>query len=148
MIPRFVNPHVLQLSTQTVSRADLEADRDVAHTEVDEDTSAMLALEHILKRTLGDFQSNHSESSQDYERQTKRKKTTRGEGGIVIRDTVDEQPVGQFIFWLYPVSSVETRVRRVPPTFQDSYTGVPEAQAYPSNHVRPFVPSRHCTDFG
>lgn len=103
MIPRFANPHVLQLSTQTVSRADLEADRDVAHTEVDEDTSAVLALEHILKRTLGDFQSSHSESSQDYEQPTKRNKTVRSEGGIVIGDTVDEQPVGQFIFWLYPV---------------------------------------------
>lgn len=57
-LPKFSKPHLLKQATQTVSRADIDAENDVSGA-LDIDDNAqddVLALEGLLKRSLGDFQ--------------------------------------------------------------------------------------------
>ncbi|KAI0767911.1 hypothetical protein BC629DRAFT_875835 [Irpex lacteus] len=56
-LPKFSNPHLLKQATQTVSRADIYAEHDVSGA-LDIAGNAqddVLALEGLLKRSLGDF---------------------------------------------------------------------------------------------
>lgn len=98
MIPRFSNPHSLQQSTQLVSRADLEVDHDVAHTEVDGDESTVFALERVLKRTLGDFRVDPLAPPEEHGRRKRKKTETETATGAGIADPAEEQPIGQFAF--------------------------------------------------
>ncbi|KAI0078762.1 hypothetical protein K474DRAFT_804409 [Panus rudis PR-1116 ss-1] len=56
MLPRFANPHFLANATRTVSRSELYTDPDEETETAAPDTNkeALLSLESILKRTLGD----------------------------------------------------------------------------------------------
>lgn len=56
MIPRFANPHLLIEETEIVSRAAIDANQDLPHSEVeDQDDEALATLQRIIKRSLGDF---------------------------------------------------------------------------------------------
>ena len=110
MIPRFSNPHYLQQSTQLVSRADLEAEHDVPHLDVEEEyeDDAVSTLENILKRSLGDYNASHSTdvASEDSERQKKRRKkdnnvVPEGTSGIEQRNAPEDEPVGMSIIILH-----------------------------------------------
>lgn len=56
MIPKFSNPHLLRQATQSVSRADLDAEHDIHEADsVNDNGNDVAVLENILKRSLGDF---------------------------------------------------------------------------------------------
>lgn len=103
MVPRFVNPHLLQQSTQTVSRADLE--NDVSAPEVKNDDLAVVStLENMLKRSFGDFQDGSlspalaEDSTVRRKKYRRRKEKTEDDANTTARILVDEQPVGEFVF--------------------------------------------------
>jgi hypothetical protein len=102
MIPRFANPHILQQSTQIVSRADLEVEHNVPHADEDDNQDdAISALEAILKRSISGMDISHmgGQETEDFERPKKQKKkesrnakeTTVHEGNTA---SFDEEPVG------------------------------------------------------
>ena len=102
MTPPHANPYLSPQFTQTVSRADLEADHDAPVPEVDDNAAAVEALESILKRSFGDFQGSAPALSQEAKRQKKRKTKERStdDPDATAGSTVDEQPVGGFVFCL------------------------------------------------
>lgn len=59
MAPKFSNPHLIKQETQTVSRADLDAEHDVPATMSESGDLLehdIQALEGLLKRSFGEFQ--------------------------------------------------------------------------------------------
>ncbi len=79
-LPKFSNPHLLRQAAQTVSRADIYAEHDVS-VALDIDNNAqddVLALEGLLKRSLGNFQFD-TVTPKTEERKHKRRKLEKSE---------------------------------------------------------------------
>lgn len=88
---RFSNPQFMQQSTQIVSRADLDAEHDVPHEEVEnDDQDVVQALESMLKRSLGDFQTSRVEHAGDERQKKRRKKNKTGDTQEIIANTKEE----------------------------------------------------------
>jgi hypothetical protein len=83
MAPKFSNPHLLRQTTQPVTRADIDAEHDLEESG-DVSSGNILALENILKRTLGEFQLSlvQDPPSKDVEHKRKRLKVEEPEESV------------------------------------------------------------------
>ncbi|KAI0346261.1 hypothetical protein BDW22DRAFT_1425763 [Trametopsis cervina] len=94
MIPKFANPHLLVQASQTVSRADLDAEHDTPILDEEEHSTNddVLRLERLLKRSLGDLHIEQDPPSPDSHKSKKRKSKKNDEDveeqAIEVEETV------------------------------------------------------------
>ncbi|KAL4248016.1 hypothetical protein ABKN59_002394 [Abortiporus biennis] len=89
-LPKFANPHLLPQTTHTISRADLEAEDEgePVHADIspDVDLEALSTLEHLVKRSLGDFQMDVNVEEDGHNERTKKRRKVNPERQKMIED--------------------------------------------------------------